>query len=189
MRPSPLKLALSSMEKPSLFLLQKGREYYTNYTSSIKESPNPSCLCVDVSSGLVYNKAIEAVVHQCETCTWFQAQNAAAPLTPTPTPSHPWQICTSDIFTLEGADYLICGDFYSKMILIQCLPSGQSNATKVILLFKEMFSQHGIPEIFALAMVLNMLEPSLLSSAPLGLSPMKPQTLTIHSQMDLQGHV
>ena len=31
------------------------------------------------------NKAIEEVVHQCETCTWFQAQNAAAPLTPTPT--------------------------------------------------------------------------------------------------------
>ena len=50
---SPLKLALSSMKKHSLFLLQKGREYYTNYTSSIKESPNPSCLCVDVSSGLV----------------------------------------------------------------------------------------------------------------------------------------
>ena len=64
------------------------------------------------------NKAIEEVVCQCETCTWFQAQNDATPLTPTPTPCHPWQMCTSDIFTLEGADYLICGDFYSKMILI-----------------------------------------------------------------------
>ena len=70
------------------------------------------------------NKAIEEVVHQCKTCTWFQAQNAA-------TPSHPWQMCAMDIFTLEGADYLICGDFYSKMILIQCLPSGQSNNIKV----------------------------------------------------------
>ena len=29
------------------------RECYTNYTSSIKESPKPSCSCVDVSSGLV----------------------------------------------------------------------------------------------------------------------------------------
>ena len=36
------------------------------------------------------NKAIEEVVHQCETCTQFQSQNAAAPLTPTPTPSRPW---------------------------------------------------------------------------------------------------
>ena len=64
------------------------------------------------------NKAIEGVVHQCETCTWFQAHNAAAPLTPTPTPSAPWQMCTTDIFTLEGVDYLICSDFYLKMILI-----------------------------------------------------------------------
>ena len=35
-------------------------------------------------------KAIEEVVCQCETCTQFQSQNAAAPLTPTSTPSHPW---------------------------------------------------------------------------------------------------
>ena len=92
------------------------------------------------------NKAIEEVVHQCETCTQFQAQNAATPLTPTPALCHPWQKCTSDIFTLEGADHIICGNFYSKMILIQCLPSGQSNTTKVISLLKEMFSEHGIPE-------------------------------------------
>ena len=54
------------------------------------------------------NKAIEEFAHQCETCTQFQAQNTAAP----------WQMCASDIFTLKGADYLICGDFYFKMILI-----------------------------------------------------------------------
>ena len=79
------------------------------------------------------NKAIEEAVWQCETCTQFQAQNAAASLTPTPTPSHPWQMCTTDIFTLVGINYLICGNFYSKMILIWCLPSGQSNTVKVCL--------------------------------------------------------
>ena len=36
----------------SLFLLWKGREYYNNSTSSIKESPKPSCSPVDASSGL-----------------------------------------------------------------------------------------------------------------------------------------
>ena len=90
------------------------------------------------------NKAIEEVVHQCETHTWFQAQNAAAPLMSTPTPSHPWQMCAMDIFTLEGVNYLICGDSYSKMILIQCIPSVQSNTIKAISLLKEMFSEHGI---------------------------------------------
>ena len=73
------------------------------------------------------NKAIEEAVWQCETFTQFQAQNAAAPLTPMPTPSHPWQMCTTDIFTLKGIDYLIFGNFYSQMILIPCLQSGQSN--------------------------------------------------------------
>ena len=93
------------------------------------------------------NKAIEEAVWQCESYTQFQAQNAAALLTPMPTPSHPWQMCTMDIFTLEGIDHLICGDFYSKMILIRCLPSGQSNTVKVVSLLKEMFSEHGIPKV------------------------------------------
>ena len=93
------------------------------------------------------NKAIDEAVQQCETCIWFQAQTAAAPLTPMPTPSHPWQMCATDIFTLEGINHLICGDFYSKMILIQHLPSGQSNAVKVVSLLKEMFSEHGIPKV------------------------------------------
>ena len=64
------------------------------------------------------NKAIDEVVHQCETCTQFQSQNAAVPLTPTPTPSCPWQMCATDIFTLEGVDHLVVGDFYSKMIFV-----------------------------------------------------------------------
>ena len=93
------------------------------------------------------NKAIEEVVHQCETCTWFQGQNTAAPLTPTPTPSHPWQMCATDIFMLEGVDHLVVGNFYLKMIFVQCLPPGQSNANKVVLLLKEMFAEHGIPEV------------------------------------------
>ena len=95
------------------------------------------------------NKAIEEVVCQCEACTQFQSQNAAAPLTPTPTPSHPWQMCATDIFTLEGIDHLVVGDFYSKMILVQCLPPGQSNANKVVSLLKKMFSEHGIPKVLS----------------------------------------
>ena len=92
------------------------------------------------------NKAIKKVVCQCEACTQFQSQNAAAPLTPTPTPSCPCQMCATYIFTLKGIDHLVVGDFYSKMIFIWCLPPGQSNTNNVILLLKEMFSEHGIPK-------------------------------------------
>ena len=93
------------------------------------------------------NKVIEEVVFQCETCTQFQSQNAAVPLTPTPIPSHPWQMCATNIFTLEGVDHLVMGDFYSKMIFVQCIPPGESNANKVVSLLKEMFSEHGIPQV------------------------------------------
>ena len=56
-------------------------------------------------------------------------------------------MCATDIFMLEGIDHLVVDDFYSKMILVQCLPPGQSNANKVISLLKEMFSEHGIPKV------------------------------------------
>ena len=93
------------------------------------------------------SKAKEEVVCQCETCTQFQSQNAAVPLTPTHTPSQPWQMCATDIFMLEGVNYLVVGNFYLKVIFIWHLPPGQSNANKVISLLKEMFSEHGIPEV------------------------------------------
>ena len=92
------------------------------------------------------NKAIEEVVCQYKTCTQFQSQNAAAPLTPTPTPSCPWQMCATDIFMLKGVDHLIVGNFYSKMILVWHIPPNQSNANKVVSLLEGMFAEHGIPE-------------------------------------------
>ena len=56
-------------------------------------------------------------------------------------------MCATDIFMLEGVDHLVVGDFYSKMIFIQHIPPGQSNANKVISLLKMMFAEHGIPEV------------------------------------------
>ena len=87
------------------------------------------------------NKAIKEAVWQCETCMSFQAQNAAAPLMPTP--SHAWKICAMDIFTLDGVDYLIHANFYSKVILVCNLHAGQSNSAKVIHILEERFCDHG----------------------------------------------
>ena len=93
------------------------------------------------------DKAIEEAVWQCETCMRLEAQNAATPLTPTPTPSYPWQMCASDIFTLDGVDCLILADFYSKVILVCNLPAGQSNSAKVIHILQEWLCDHGTPEV------------------------------------------
>ena len=134
------------------------------------------------------SKAIKEGVCQCETCTQFQSQNAAVPLTPTPTPSCPWQMCATDIFTLEGVDHLVVGDFYSKMIFIRHIPPGQSNTNKVVLLLKAMFSEHGILKSFALTVAYNMRVPNLLTSVYLGASHTKPQVCITHNPMDLLRH-
>ena len=75
------------MEKPSSSLYQKGVLGTLHQShQGITKTQFLACGCVfwpDI------NKAIEEAVQQCETCMRFQAQNAATPLTPTPTPSHP----------------------------------------------------------------------------------------------------
>ena len=98
-------------------------------------------------------------------------------------------MCTLDIFTLEGADYITYGDFYSKMILIQCLPSGQRNTAKVVSLLKEMFSEHGIPEVLHSDNGPQYASAQFADFCPLVVSPMRPQALTIHNQMDFQRHM
>ena len=77
----------------------------------------------------------------------FEAQNAATPVTPIPTPSCPWQIFALDIFTLDGVDYLFLAGVYSKVILVHNLPAGQSNSAKVIHILEEWFYEHGMPEV------------------------------------------
>ena len=104
-----------------------------------------------------------------------------------PTLSYPWQMCTTDIFTLEGINYLICSNFYSKMILIWCLPSGQSNNGQSCLT-----AQRNVLGAQNSQSTLVWQWPSVwectdsLSSAPLGVSHTRPQAPTTHNWMDLQ---
>ena len=88
-----LKMALSYMEKLSSVpssererVLQQLHQFHQGTTKA-------QLFAHGCFLWLGINKAIEEAVWQCETCTRFQAQNAAAPLTPIPTPSHPWQTC------------------------------------------------------------------------------------------------
>ena len=131
----------------------------------------------------------EEVVHQCETCTQFQVQNAATPLTPTPTPYCPRQCMPQTSLPWEEptTSYVVTSTqrWSSSNIshLARATPPNSSHCSRKC--SHSMESQNS----FTLTMVLNMLVPSLLSFAPLGVSPMRPQPLTIDSQLDLQRHV
>ena len=114
------------------------------YHQGITKTQFLACGCVSWPG--MY-KAIEDAVLQCETCMRFRAQNVATPLIKTTTPSHPWQICASHIFTFDDVHYLIPADFYSKVNLVHNIPSGQSNSAKVIHILEEWFCNHGTPEV------------------------------------------
>ena len=76
----------------------------------------------------------------------FQSQNAAASLTPTPTSSHPWQMCATDIFMLEGIDHLVVGDFYSKIILVWCFPHARAMPTGLSHCWRRCFQSMASPK-------------------------------------------
>ena len=93
-----------------------------------------------------YTKDIEAEGKSCEACMRFQAKNAATPMEPTPPPSRPWQVVASDLFSFDGHEYLVVGDYYSKMFFHRKYPTSQVGSEKTIMFLKEIFSEHGIPE-------------------------------------------
>ena len=104
-------------------------------------------------------------------------------------PSHPWQIRASDIFTLDGMDYLILADFYSKVILVHNLPAGQSNSEKLFTSWKNAFVIMAHQKSYLQIMSHSMLVMPLQIAAMNGVSLMEPPVQTTQSPMDLQSHV
>ena len=48
--------------------------------------------------------------------------------------------------TYDGSEYLVIVDYYSKMPIVQKMPTSQCNSAKTITVLKELFAEHGIPE-------------------------------------------
>ena len=47
----------------------------------------------------------------------------------------------------DGSEYLVIIDYYSKMPTVQKMPISQCNSAKTIIVLKELFAKHGIPEV------------------------------------------
>ena len=92
------------------------------------------------------NEVIRKMVEACPTCQHHHPQEPRQPLQPTPAPEHPWQHLGADYCSFNGFEYLVIVDYYSKMLFVRRIPPSQCNAAKTISVFKELFSEHGIPE-------------------------------------------
>lgn len=65
------------------------------------------------------NKEIEKVCKNCTHCQEYQHNNKKAPMIPHELPSKPWQYIASDLFEIEGKQFLITADKYSKLPLVE----------------------------------------------------------------------
>ena len=91
------------------------------------------------------SKEIENMVKQCHTC----ARNLTPrkePMIASELPQYPWQKVGADLFFLNGANYLLLVDYFSRYPEVQKLPN--TTSTTIIASLKASFARFGIPEVF-----------------------------------------
>eukprot|EP00057_Strongylocentrotus_purpuratus_P007993 XP_011662467.1 PREDICTED: uncharacterized protein K02A2.6-like [Strongylocentrotus purpuratus] len=91
------------------------------------------------------NQEIEMMVRKCSVCQEYGNSLPSETLQPHEIPVRPWQFVTTDLFTLDGREYLLVADVYSKYPIVKQLPQ-QATSSAVIRLLKEIFSEQGTPE-------------------------------------------
>ena len=91
------------------------------------------------------NTDIDNAIQSCAICQTYQYRQPKEPMMPHPKPSGPWEKVGTDLFQLNGKDYLLVIDYYSNYPEIALL-SNTSTST-IINHMKSMFARHGIPQI------------------------------------------
>ena len=93
------------------------------------------------------NKDIDETTKACTICQELQKTQTREPLIPTEIPPRPWHTVATDLFYLEGAEYLLIADYYSKYPFVRKIPRNDSSSRTVAEMTKQIFSEQGIPSI------------------------------------------
>ena len=88
---------------------------------------------------------IENPITSCEICVQYQASNAKESMMSDDPTTQPWELASTDLFSLNGEDYLFIVDSYSQFIKIVRLHSTSSKL--VTEHTKSAFPCYGIPRI------------------------------------------
>jgi len=69
------------------------------------------------------------------------------PLILTEVPPGAWHTIGTDLFTLEGSEYLVVADYYSKYLFVRQIQRGQGNNHTAVKMLRQIFSEQGIPKV------------------------------------------
>ena len=89
------------------------------------------------------SRQIEQMVKHCSHCT-RETTPRKEPLMPTALPEYPWQKIGTDLFSLNGSNYLLAADYFSRFPEVIKLTS--TTSASIISALKSIFSRYGIPE-------------------------------------------
>ena len=93
------------------------------------------------------NPDIKCLIESCQKCQHHCPQEPQQPFQSTLALECPWQLLGSDYFHFDGSEYLVVTDYYSKMPIVRRILASQCNASKTISVLKDLFAEHGIPEV------------------------------------------
>ena len=90
------------------------------------------------------SKHIKYLIEHCSICIRKNSPNKE-PLIPTNLPDYPWQKIGMDLFFMNGANYLVAVDYFSRYF--ETIKLKSTTSSSVIDALKSVFSRYGIPEI------------------------------------------
>nr|XP_040567953.1 uncharacterized protein K02A2.6-like [Lepeophtheirus salmonis] len=90
-----------------------------------------------------FMKNIEELIENCRRCQ-ANRKNHPEPLMPTKLPQRPWQYIATDVYEVNGKQYIVLVDYYSRWIELATLQTTTSK--EVIDRMKRVFSRFGIPD-------------------------------------------
>ena len=105
--------------------------------------------CIRRAKQVIYwpgmSQEIRQYVESCDTCASLPDKQPSEPLILHEQPSRPWQKVATDLFSLQGRNYLLTVDYFSNFFEIDFLPDTTSEY--VISKIKHHFARHGIPSL------------------------------------------
>ena len=91
-----------------------------------------------------YTLQIRDMVETCSLCQENRRANSNMPLQQHSVPDYPYQVVGTDLFELDGQEYLLSVDFYSKWVCVEALQ--ETRSIDVIRVLEKQFVDFGCPQ-------------------------------------------